>query len=84
LQADKWQWAIGMLYLRENLMEKWMPAGPNAEAIEALAQAMLRTGYIPSSITDEFHVRVTAEVLTRELRALGYAIKPLSEDNSAV
>jgi hypothetical protein len=54
-----------------------MPAGTNAEAIEALAQAMLRTGYVPSAIIDEFHARVAAAVLVRDMQALGYEIRPV-------
>jgi hypothetical protein len=57
-----------------------MPAGPGSEAIEALAQAMLRTGYVPSATQDEFHARVAAEVLVREMRELGYEIRPARPD----
>ena len=60
-------------------MMGWMPATPGAEAIDALAQAMLRTGYVPAATQDEFHARVAADVIVRELRALGYDVVPLAE-----
>jgi hypothetical protein len=50
-------------------MAGWMSATPVAEAIDALAQAMLRTGYVPAATQDEFHARVAADVILRELRA---------------
>lgn len=55
-------------------MKRWMPATPGSEAIEALAQAMLRTGYVPAGSKDEFHARVAADALIRELRTLGFAV----------
>ena len=58
-------------------MAGWTPATPVAEAINALAQAMLRTGYVPAATQDEFHARVVADVLIRELRELGYEITSL-------
>ncbi len=58
-------------------MSGWMPATAGAEAIEALALAMSRTGYTPSTTQDEFHVRVAADVIIRELKTLGYALTPL-------
>ena len=53
-----------------------MPASSGAEAVEALAQAMIRTGHIPAAAKDELHARVAAGVLIRELRVLGYAVVP--------
>ena len=53
-------------------MSGWIAANPAAEAIEALTQAMLRTGYVPAATKDEFHARVAAGVLIRELQTLGY------------
>lgn len=58
-------------------MAGWIPATPVAEAIDALAQAMLRTGYVPAATQDEFHARVAADVLIRELRILGYEVTPV-------
>jgi hypothetical protein len=58
----------------ERDMSGWMPANPAAEATEALAQAMLRTGYVPTATKDEFHARVVAGVLIRELQTLGYQL----------
>ncbi len=63
-------------------MTGWMPATPGAEAIDALAQAMQRTGYVPAAIQDEFHARVAADVIIRELRALGYTITPVATQDS--
>jgi hypothetical protein len=58
----------------------WIPATPVAEAIDALAQAMLRTGYVPAHIQDEFSARVCADVLIRELRILGYMVTPITTE----
>ena len=58
-------------------MSGWIPATSGAEAIEALAQAMRRTGYAPAALQDEFHDRVAADAIIRELRALGYAVMPV-------
>jgi hypothetical protein len=55
-------------------MSGWMAANPAAEATEALAQAMLRTGYVPTATKDEFDARVAAGVLIRELQTLGYQV----------
>ena len=55
---------------------------PIAEDIDALAQAMLRTGYVPAAIQDEFHARVASGVLIRELHALGYVVTPLDTKTS--
>jgi hypothetical protein len=60
---------------------RWIPATPVAEEIEALAQAMLRTGYVPAHIQDEFSARVCADVLIRELRTLGYAVTPITTES---
>ena len=60
-------------------MTGWMPATPEAESIDALAQAMLRTGYVPATTQDEFHARVAAGVILRELWALGYDVAPLAK-----
>ena len=58
-------------------MAGWMPATPIAETIEALAQAILRTRYVPAATQDEFHARMAADVVIRELRTLGYEIVPV-------
>ncbi len=58
-------------------MSGWMPATSGAEAIEALALAMSRTGYMPTVTQDEFHARVAADGIIRELKALGYALTPI-------
>ena len=54
-----------------------MAASPGAEAIDALAEAMTRTGYIPAATQDEFQARVAADVIIRELKALGYVVTSL-------
>ena len=62
-------------------MAAWMPATSSTEATEALAQAMLRTGYVPTRVKDAFHVRVAADVLIRELASLGYAVLSISKED---
>jgi len=52
----------------------WMAASPGAEATDALAEAMIRTGYVPAANQDEFHARVAADVIIRELKTLGYSV----------
>jgi hypothetical protein len=59
-------------------MSGWMPATAAAEEIDVLAQAMSRAGYTPAATQDEFHARVAADVIVRELRALGYRITPVA------
>jgi hypothetical protein len=59
-----------------------MAASPDAEVTDALAQAMLRTGYVPAANQDEFHARVAAGVLIRELRALGYEVSQTVSKNT--
>jgi Tfp pilus assembly protein PilW len=71
------------LLRRSQTMAGWMTATPVAEAIEALAQAMLRTGYVPAAIQDEFHARVAADVLVRELRTMGYDVVPTVQETDA-
>ena len=61
-------------------MSGWMPVGPQSEAIDALAKAMLRTDNVPAANPDEFHARVVAGVLIRELRVLGFAVVPLGKE----
>lgn len=63
-------------------MRRWIPATPGAEAIEAVAQAMLRTGCVPEGVKDEFHTWVLAEAVIRELITLGYAITPTIKKDS--
>ena len=43
---------------------------------DALARALDWAGYLPETMQDELHTRVAAEVLVRELLALGYEITP--------
>ena len=57
-------------------MATWIQATPSTEAINALARALHWTGYLPETMQDELHTRVAAEVLVRELQALGYEIIP--------
>ena len=70
--------ALGVVGLwrtqEEREMSGWMAANPAAEATEALTQAMLRTGYVPAATKDEFHARVAAGILIRELQTLGYEV----------
>ena len=54
----------------------WIQVAPSAEVIDAVAKALHWTGYLPETMQDEFHTRVAAEVLVRELRALGCEIIP--------
>jgi hypothetical protein len=57
-------------------MAAWIQATPSAEAIDAFARALHWTGYLPETMWDELHTRVAAEVLVRELHALGYEVIP--------
>jgi hypothetical protein len=59
-------------------MKRWIPATLATEAIEALAQAMLRTGYDPAYSRGEFHARIAAKVLITELETLGYKVMPVA------
>jgi hypothetical protein len=52
----------------------WTAANPTAEATDAIAQATLRTGYVPADTPDVFHVRVAAGMLIRELEVLGFQV----------
>jgi replicative DNA helicase len=56
-------------------MKGYMPASPAAETTDALARAMVQTGYVPAANQDEFVAIVAADVLIRQLRQLGYEIK---------
>lgn len=59
-------------------MAAWIAASPGAQAIDALAQAMLRAGYVAAGTQDEFHARAAAAALIQELRTLGYAVTPIA------
>ena len=65
-------------------MNRWIPATPTAAAIDALAQAMLRTGYVSADEKDEFHARVAAGVLIRELENLGYSVTPVANTHGTM
>jgi hypothetical protein len=60
-----------------------IPATSGAEAIDALAQAMMRIGYVLAEIQDNFRARVAADVLIRELRMLSYMVSPITTAQSA-